>query len=180
MRAHPEVGVCGPRLLNSDRTRQESVRRYPTFCSQALVMLKLHHALKNVGSLKRYFWTDFDYSKEQAVDQVMGAAFMIRGDVLEDIGALDEDYFIWFEEVDYCRRANRAGYKVLYTPRAEIVHHGGESFAQAFGPLKQRIYNRSMRIYMRKHHGRWPWFGLLLLHPLSMALAWGVHLLKRK
>ncbi|MFH1046738.1 MAG: glycosyltransferase family 2 protein [Patescibacteria group bacterium] len=178
MTAYPLAGVCGPKLLNPDGSLQSSVRRYPTFWTQALVMLKLHHVLTGSRALRRYLATDFDYAREQDVEQVMGAAFMIRCGVLTDIGPLDEDYFIWFEEVDYCKRARDAGYQVLYTPQAEVIHHGGESFAQAFGPLKQRIYNKSMRIYMRRHHGFWPWLGLTLLHPLSMALAWGVHYIK--
>ncbi len=179
MKAHPKVGVCGAKLLNSDGSLQPSVRRFPTFCSQLLIALKLHHAFKNVKVIKRYLALDFDYSKEQTVEQVMGAVFMIRYEMLHDIGGLDEDYFIWFEEVDYCKRAHNAGYEILYTSQAEVIHHGSESFVQAFGPQKQRLYNASMRTYMRKHHGLLPWLGLMLLHPVSMTLAWGVHIMKR-
>jgi len=172
LQEHPEAGICGPQLLNTDGSPQNSVRRFPDFCSQALVMLKLHNFLPQLSPVRRYFAADFDYSREQPVDQVMGAAFMIRRDVLEDIGKLDEDYFIWFEEVDYCRRAKDAGYEVLYTPRAQIIHHGGESFAQAFGPRKQGYLNDSLLKYFKKHHGFWSWLGLAALYPLSLGLAW--------
>jgi len=172
MQMHPEVGVCGPKLLNPDGTLQNSVRHYPSFCSQALVMLKLHNFLPWLPPVRHYFATDFDYEREQEVDQVMGAAFMIRRDVLEDIGGLDQDYFIWFEEVDYCRRAANAGYKVLYTPQAEIIHHGGESFVQALGLQRQKYLNDSLLKYMKKHHGMLAWSGLAALYPISMLLAW--------
>ncbi|MBU0625206.1 glycosyltransferase family 2 protein [Patescibacteria group bacterium] len=175
IKTRPKVAVLGPKLLNSDQSIQASVRRFPSLSSQIIIMLKLHHVLAWLPVLKHYLMTDFDYNREQSVDQVMGAAFLLRREVLEKIGGLDERYFIWFEEVDYCRSVKDAGYDVLYTPQAEIIHHGGESFAQVFGPAKQKIYNASMRSYMLKHHGFLAWLVLVLLSPLSMALAWLVH-----
>lgn len=172
MRRTPQAGICGPRLRNTDGSIQRSVRHFPTCTSQLLICLKLHHAVPHAKTLKTYFAEDMDYSKAQPVDQVMGAAFMIRRSVLDAIGLLDERFFIWFEEVDFCKRAVDAGFQVWYTPDASIIHHGGESFGQVFGPAKQRMFNDSMRKYFAKHYGPLAAVGLRAVHPLSMAMAW--------
>ncbi len=172
MRRHPQAGILGPRLAGADGKLQPSVRRFPTLASQKLIMLKLHHVLRRFGPLRRYFADDFDYGKEAAVDQVMGAAFMVRKSLVREIGGLDERFFIWFEDVDYCKRAKDAGFQVWYAPVATVVHHGGESFGQAFGPTKQRYFNDSLRKYFAKHHGPLAAAVIVILDPISMALAW--------
>ncbi|HTK05508.1 MAG TPA: glycosyltransferase family 2 protein, partial [Candidatus Eisenbacteria bacterium] len=172
MRANPRIGILGPRLVGADGKLQPSVRRFPTLVSQALIMLKLHHPLRKFGPLRRYFADDFDYTKAAEVDQVMGAAFMIRRKVLAQLGGLDERFFIWFEEVDYCKRAKDAGFEVWYSPVANVTHNGGESFGKAFGPTKQRYFNDSLRKYFHKHHGLLAAAAIAILDPLSMALAW--------
>lgn len=172
MREHPEVGVLGPRLIGGDGRLQPSVRRLPTLSSQLLIMLKLHHAFRRLPALRRYFADDMDYDAERDVEQVMGAAFMMRRTALEKVGLLDEGYFIWFEEVDLCKRMLDAGWKVRYFPGAVVRHLGGESFGQVFGPKKQRYFNASLRHYFRKHRGVGAWAAVCVLHPLSMALAW--------
>lgn len=163
-----DIGVAGPKLLNADGSVQPSVRRFPTMIDQAMILLKLHHLWRRMKPLRKYFADDFDYDKETDVDQVMGAAFFVRKEVFEKIGLLDEQFFIWFEEVDFCKRAKEAGYRVVYTPVAEVVHHGGTSFAKAMTVDKQRYFNDSMEKYFRKHRGAM--MGLLLLIPLTIGL----------
>lgn len=171
MRANPDVAVLGPTLLNADGSLQPSVRRFPTPLSQALVMLKLHDLFPRLKPVREYFASGFDYLAPSSVDQVMGAAFMVRRSAFEKLGLLDERFFIWFEEVDFCRRAVNAGYDVMYTPEARVVHHGGESFNQVFGPKRQHLLNSSLLKYARKHFGAAAACGLALLYPLSMMLA---------
>lgn len=172
MRAHPKAGIEGPRLLGADGKLQPSVRGLPGLADQAMIMLKLHHALRGAGPLRRYFADDHDYGAAGAVEQVMGAAFMMRRAALEQVGILDERFFIWFEEVDLCARMRDAGWEVRYFPGATVIHRGGESFGKVFGPKKQRYFNASLRAYMRKHRGVSAWLAVSLLHPLSMGLAW--------
>ena len=171
-RKHPEAGVVGGKTLNPNRSIQASVRRFPTLCSQALIMLKLHHAFVNIPCLRRYFANDVNPESEQSADQVMGAFFLISRRALEVVGTLDERFFIWFEEVDYCKRVVNAGLKVLYTPVTQVVHHGGESFAQVFALKKQKMFNASLAKYMRKHFGRRAWLAIQILRPVSLLLAW--------
>ena len=171
-RKHPEAGIVGGKILNPDRSIQASVRRFPTLCSQVLIMLKLHHAFVNISCLRRYFANDVNPESEQSADQVMGAFFLISRQALNIVGTLDERFFIWFEEVDYCKRVVNAGLKVLYTPVAQVVHHGGESFAQVFALKKQKMFNASLAKYMRKHFGRRAWLAIQILRPVSLLLAW--------
>lgn len=168
MEEHSEVGVLGCRLLNTDRTLQPSVRAFPTLVTQALILLKLHHLL----ALKNYLALDFDYEKTQSVDQVMGAFFMIRREVYETLGGLDERFYIWFEEVDYCKSVKEVGFQVWYLAEARVVHHGGQSFNQMMSLKKQRIFNRSLLYYFRKHHQSTSWLVLWCLQPVSLFLAW--------
>lgn len=180
MRKNPHAAILGPRLEGGDGKLQPSVRAFPTLMSQALIMLKLHHVLRGFGPLRGYFADGFDYAKAAAVDQVMGAAFLIRRELMNEIGLLDERFFIWFEEVDYCKRAKDAGFQVWYAPVATIVHRGGESFAQAFGTTKQRYFNDSLGKYMMKHRGFLAGLTVILLDPLSMLLAWLVQASRKK
>ncbi len=180
MRQNPHAGIMGPRVRNVDGTVQHSVRRLPTLLSQSLIILKLHHVFPRLPALRRYFAADFDYAKAAPVDQVIGAAFLIRRSLLDAVGMLDERYFIWFEEADYCKRAKDAGFQVWYAPVADVVHRGGESFGQVFSPVKQRYFDASLRTYFRIHHGMPSYLILTALHPLAMALAWVVGSLKAK
>jgi GT2 family glycosyltransferase len=115
---------------------------------------------------------DFDYSRTQPCEQVMGASMAIRSLVRQSVGPLDERFFIWFEEVDYCKTAIGAGWQVWYTPDVTVVHYGGVSFGQVDGLTNQRRFNKSLRQFIWKHHGPSPWLILLLLHPISMLIAW--------
>lgn len=180
MRANPEAGIAGCMVLNTDRTLQRTIRRFPTMISQALIMLKLHHLFPRTISLTRYFAYHFDYTRQQEVDQVIGAFFCIRRAVIEKIGLMDERFFLWYEEVDYCKQAQSAGFKIFYTPRASIIHHGGESFAQILALRKQRYMNHGLRLYARKQWGYAAYLFFTILSPISLFLAWLVELLHIK
>jgi hypothetical protein len=108
--------------------------------------------------------SDFDYHKTQTVDQVMGAYFFIRRTALDQIGLLDDDYFIWFEEVDYCARAKKLGWPVMYYPGASIVHYFGQSFRQVLSWRKQIILNNSLLRYFNKHGTFWDRLVIYLLY----------------
>ncbi|OGF21566.1 hypothetical protein A2316_03195 [Candidatus Falkowbacteria bacterium RIFOXYB2_FULL_38_15] len=176
---HPGCGIAGCKLLNPDLTHQPSVRRFPNFLSQALILLKLHHLFPHSSPMSHYLAEDFDYTKTQPVDQVMGAFFMIRRKVIEKIGLLDEKFWIWFEEVDYCKRAKEAGFKILYTPEAKIIHYYGQSFKQVYNVKKQKDFNKSLTYYFKKHQPLWQRILIGILKPISVALAWGVYLVKK-
>ncbi len=163
-----QTGICGGKILNFDGTVQPSVRRFPDLCSQLMIALKLHRIFSNNTCLRSYVAHDFDYDKAQKVDQVMGAFFMISRDLINAIGLLDEHYYIWFEEVDYCRRACNAGYQIYYYPEAVIQHHRGASFRKLNPLTKQFIYIRSMQYYFFKHKSVFAYIILLAAYPFSI------------
>lgn len=171
MEQNPRIGVAGPHMLNEDGTTQPSVRRFPKLSDQLLIVSKLHLLRPDAKSLSRYLARDVDYSRSQEVEQVMGACFMMRRSVIEQIGALDETFFIWFEEVDYCRRVKeRTELRVWYIADAHVVHIGGESFAKINNSTKQRWYNKSLRHYFWKHKHYGAYLVLILFWPISLGL----------
>ncbi|USN53902.1 MAG: glycosyltransferase family 2 protein [Candidatus Nomurabacteria bacterium] len=165
------IGVLGCRLVNEDGTTQESIRAFPQLSDQLLIMLKLHRFFPRFPALKRYYASSWNYTQDGEVDQVKGAFFLIHKNAIEQVGLLDEDYFIWFEEVDYCYRVKKAGLKVFYTSQAEVFHARGESFRQVLSITKQRYFIHSMQIYFAKHGSRWDTIVLRLARPLSLFLA---------
>jgi hypothetical protein len=146
----PGVGVCAPQLLNADGSIQESSRREPTFAA----LLHQYTPLRVVRLLKpayrRYKMGDFDFRRAADVEIVMGAAFCVPARVLAEVGALDERFFVYFEEMDFCRRVREAGYCVRFEPSAQITHIGGVSAATATSNL---FFCRSLFRYLRKHNG---------------------------
>lgn len=166
----PQAGIIGPKLLYPDGRVQSSVRSWPTLTVFIWLFLKLHRFLPNSGVWRHYLRPDFDYDLEQSAEQVMGAAFLIRDAVAVEVGRLDERFFVWFEEVDYCRRAALAGWEVWYTPRAQVVHAGGVSFGQLVGWRRSWPWLRSSLVYARKHMRPGAHAVLLLLLPLALLL----------
>ncbi|MBU1203172.1 glycosyltransferase family 2 protein [Patescibacteria group bacterium] len=167
---NPSVDIVGPKIINPDGSNQSSVRRFPDLLSQILIMLKLKNILVDNKLLSNYLANDFNYSKEQEVEQIMGAAMLIRRNVFEKIGKFDEKFFIWFEEVDFCLRAVQAGLKIKYIPYATIIHKGGESFSQRNSLRKQIIFNKSILRYFFKHKPFIEWLIILLIIPINILL----------
>jgi GT2 family glycosyltransferase len=179
LRNRREVGVAGGKILNSDGSLQPSVRRFPTAWDQAVILLKMHNFFPKI--VAKYFCEGLNYDVEQEVDQVRGAYFWVSRKLIEKIGVLDaKSFFIWFEEVDYCRRAWDAGFKVMYLPSSVALHAGGASFNQEPSFQKQRWLNRSMRNYFRKHGTALDVMVATLLSPVSLALSYGVGRFKIK
>lgn len=158
---HGQCAIAGCKILNPDNTQQLSVRNFPEFFSQALILLKLHHIFPLLPPLKKYFRTDFDYSVSQEIEQPMGAFFMFEKKLIEQIGYFDENFHLWFEEVDFCKRAEKIGLKNYYVADASILHWGGSSFKQLFPLKKQRIFNASLLYYFKKHNGLLQYFALM-------------------
>ena len=165
------VGVVGPTMFNEEGTIQQSIRRFPGVASQAFVMLKLQHLADWFPLYRRYMAADLDYKKEQFVEQLQGACFMVRRSCWDQLEGLDEHFFLWFEEVDFCRRAWDNGWEVHYVPTPGLVHHGAESFSQVEGLQKQRYFHNSILWYIAKHKGFFAWFILWLLQPIGLMLS---------
>ena len=169
--AHDRVGMVGPQLLNSDGTFQPSVRSFPTLPVFVFFFLKLHYLWPQAPWWRRYLCADFDPARPQNVDQVMGAALLARHEMIREIGILDEGFWIWFEEVDWCKRAVAAGWNIVYTPAAQVLHRGGVSFNQVRGVRKTWLWSVSSIRYAQKHLGMVPMMVLVLLLPVTLAVS---------
>jgi GT2 family glycosyltransferase len=158
MDANPDVGLMGPRVLNTDHTLQMSARRRPTF-SQALARaLALDNLIDGL--------TFHDHSSTGDVEVLSGCFWVVRRAALNEVGPLDEGFFMYAEDVDWSKRFADAGWRVVYFPGAEIVHHGGKSSLQA--PVRFFVEMRKADLrYWRKHHGTAQMLGyaaVLMLH----------------
>ncbi len=151
MEAHPEVGVLGPQLLNPDSSVQSSRRRFPTFWTAIFESTWLQPvAPKKI--LDHFYVNDADDGDTIEVDWVDGAAMFARKDTLDQVGGLDEGYFMYSEEMDWQRRVRDAGWEIVYYPEAQVYHHRGASSDQV--STKRHIYFQNSKIrYFRKHHG---------------------------
>ena len=120
---HPAAGVVGSRLLYPDGSVQPSVRGFPSVLGAFLDATFLHVLLPSDRIVRRSGIVRFDPERTQEVDWVIGAYFLIRRTVMEKIGTLDEQFWIYGEEVDFCQRARTAGYATWYVAEASVVHY---------------------------------------------------------
>lgn len=152
LQQNPKVGVVAPQLLNEDGSVQSSRRRFPTLRTAFFESTWLQpYAPQAV--LDDYFVRDVADGETAVVEWVMGACLMTRQEVVAQVGGLDEKYFMYSEELDYCRRIHEAGWQVVYYPQAQVTHLSGKSSEQA---VTQRHinFNRAKLRYFRKYHGR--------------------------
>jgi N-acetylglucosaminyl-diphospho-decaprenol L-rhamnosyltransferase len=154
MDAHAQVGALGPQLLNPDGSVQSSRRRFPTMTTAFLESTVLQQWFPDSRLLRRYYIRDREDDEVQEVDWVVGACLLARRQTIEQVGLLDEDFFMYSEEMDWCRRFKERGWRVVYLPTAQIIHHEAKSSEQV-KPLQHIQFQRSKVLYFRKYHGRW-------------------------
>jgi hypothetical protein len=146
------VGILGPQLVYADGSVQSSRRRFPTFATALFESTKLEQWFPNNSRITDYRLRNTADSQTQDVDWVVGAALFARRQVYEQIGGLDERFFMYSEELDWCRRAKDAGWRVIYFPNARVLHHEAKSSEQV--RAQRDIYFHSSKVrYFKKHHG---------------------------
>lgn len=145
---HPEAGAAGPRILNPDGSLQVSSHPRPTLSRE---LWRLLH-LDSVSPYAMYPRIKWETNQPQEADVLSGACLLLRKEVLEQVGFLDEDYFIYSEEVDLCYRIQRAGWRMYWMPQAEVVHFGGQSTQQVPTEMFLHLYHSNIK-YFRKHYG---------------------------
>jgi GT2 family glycosyltransferase len=150
--AHPEAAAVACRALNADRTWQPTCFMFPSALNILLGTLYLNKLFPGNRFCGRERMTWWDGRDTRAVDVVAGCFLLVRREVIDQVGMLDESYFMYAEETDWCYRFQKAGWKVLYTPMAEIVHLGGASSAKSKGPMCLQL-RASILLFLRKHRG---------------------------
>jgi GT2 family glycosyltransferase len=130
MDSHPEAAACGPLLRNPDMSVQSCVRRFCGLTTMVLQGLNFHRIFPNGHVAKEYYAANFDYTKAQAVDSIGTTAYVIRRSTWEEAGMLDERLPHFQVDIAYNLMLKRKGYKVFFTPCAEVIHYGGQSINQ--------------------------------------------------
>jgi N-acetylglucosaminyl-diphospho-decaprenol L-rhamnosyltransferase len=154
MVGHPNVGITGSRLENPDGTPQHSAFRFPTLFSELDFSWRFGFLSQ---LLSRWAVAPPLSLVSGTTDWVSGASMMVRREVFEDVGLLDENYFMYFEEVDFCLQAQKASWPCWYVPKSRVVHLVGQSSGVMApnGPVKRlpQYWFNSRRRYFLKHHG---------------------------
>jgi len=145
--AHPRVGIIGPQLFYGDGTPQSSRRRFPTLATAFLESTKLQQWFPRNRVLARYYMLDTPDDAAQEVDWVTGAAMFVRRAVYEQIGGLDEAFFMYSEELDWCYRAKHAGWQIVYLPTARVIHYEGKSSEQVVAQRDMYFHSSKVRFF---------------------------------
>lgn len=174
MQAHPDVGVLGVRLVGRDGALQPSCRYFPTPLNVFLARTGLKRLFPWVRLVDDMVWA---HDQVRACDWVPGCYYLVRKQVLDQLGLFDPRYFLYCEEVDHCKRVKAAGWQVVCYPHTTVVHIGGES-AKSAGPLSaggrqiSDLQIESELLYFRKHHRLGGlWLHLALVHLGDVLLA---------
>lgn len=150
--AHPEVGALGPQLIYPDGQIQSSRRHFPSLATAFFESTWLQPIAPR-SILEHYYVSDQPDDATLAVDWVMGACLMVRREAFDQVGPLDEGYFMYSEEMEWQRRMRDAGWQVTYLPTARVIHHEGKSSEQV--AARRHIYFQQSKLrYFYQYHGR--------------------------
>jgi len=152
MKEHPEVGLCGPKLIYPNGKIQYSCRKFPTILSK-FIFRRLPEKLSS-KFLSKEEYRKWDHSSFRYVGYVIGACQLIRKKALEQVGFYDERIFYGPEDIDYCLRMWKAGWRVLYYPKAEIIHKEARITKSILNQIKNPIFWEHIKgliIYFWKH-----------------------------
>lgn len=175
-----KAAIIGCKILNTDGSLQRSVRSFPTLSSHIIILLKIHRIMPDILPLNKYMMKDFDYDSICEVDQVMGAFLLTTKSIFTEIGMFDKNYFIWYEEVDLCKKAIDKGYKVIYNPTARIKHHYSQSFKHELRIRKQILLNKSMRYYFKKNSNLFSYLTITAFSGISLIITSFIKLIFRE
>ena len=156
MAATPDAGIVAPKLINEDGSLQYSCRRFYTWRVLALRRTPLGRLFRDSRVVGEHLMADFDHEETRAVDWVLGACMCLRREAMDQVGLLDERFFLYFEDVDLCHRMRRHGWRVLYHPPAVVVHEHRRESARGLLNRAQREHFASMVKYVAKWRGLRP------------------------
>lgn len=145
----PNAALVGPRLRYPDGRLQRSVRGFPTLWRLASEYFFLRKLAPKTKLFNAFYGGGFRHDRELEAEFLMGAALLVRREAIDEVGGLDERFFLFSEEVDWCYRFRQAGWKVIFTPTAEVVHVGGA----AHGGRLFREQVQGHLLFLDKHQG---------------------------
>lgn len=172
MEAHSDAGALGVRQVHPDGRLQRSVRGFPTPLAVFWELVGLSRLFPKNRFWGAYRMPWFGYNEVAEVDQPMGTFLLMRREAVEQVGNLDEDFPIFFNEVDWCWRCKKRGWKIYFTPDVEIVHYGGASTAQVGPAMAWESRRGLLRFYARHYRNAIYWPLRWLIAALSWVYAW--------
>lgn len=142
-----EIGICGGQLLNANGSKQNSIANIPNLATELLNKSLLRRLFP-----KKYPGKEHNFKEPIEVESIVGACMVVRKDAIDDVGLMDEDYFFFLEETDWCLNMRKKGWKIFYHPEAKIYHIQGQSAKKV--NIGARIeYWRSRYLFFQKHYG---------------------------
>jgi GT2 family glycosyltransferase len=181
MEGHPAVSACGPLLRNPDRTLQRTGVRFPSVWNifvESLFLDRVFSSTRLFGGHKELY---LDPMVPRQVDYVQGSCLLVRTSILAQVGLLDEGFFMYFEETDWCYRMKERGGRVDICPSAEVVHIGGGTRGH-YDETRLLHYHRSLLRFFEKHYSRWQGFlvrPVLAVRSLIRLVVWSIIALTR-
>ncbi len=164
-----DIGAVAPKLLEKDGRIQYSVWRFPpTPLSILTESFKLGNIIPGRFLGEWLYSSHWDYQKRTAVPSFSGAAIMAKREMIDKIGAFDSDFYMYGEDVEWCFRINKNGWKTIFEPEAEIYHLGGQSSVQRWGSSETRVKEQAGFLYCQSKCISKPWFFFNLLTSSSV------------
>jgi GT2 family glycosyltransferase len=167
MDSRPSVGMVGPKILNPDRSLQPQCQHFPTIWNHLCQTFGFNKLLPKSAFFSEPFMRYWTYNETKKVEVINGCFWMIRREALDKVGLLDEQFFFYGEDIDWCKRFHNAGWDVVFCSQAEAIHFGGASSNNQ--PIRFYLEMQKADLqYWRKHHGRLGqsiyWVIILLRH----------------
>jgi len=151
MDGRPDAGIAGAKLLTADGSTQPSCRRFPTLSTFLVRRTPLRFFMRSSALNARHLMLDQTSTGPTEVDWVLGACMFVRREAIEKVGVLDEGFFLYVEDIDWCYRMRQQGWKTWWVPEAEIVHHHQATSDRALVGWHSWVHLKSMFRYWRKH-----------------------------
>lgn len=151
---HPEAALVGCRVLNPDRTLQRTCSMYPSLLNLFLFSTYLYKIFPKSKFFGREAMTWWDFNGAREVQVVYGCFALVRKEAIDQVGLMDPRYFVFGDDPDWCYRFTKAGWKVWFTPNAEIIHYGGQTSKKKADQFTLQLYG-AILIFIRLHRSRW-------------------------
>jgi len=150
---HKDAAIISCKMLNKDMTLQSNTYLFPSLLNLFLAATYLYKLFPKSRFFARERMGWWDWNDTMEVDVIVGCFMLVRMEAIREVGVMDDDYFMYYEETDWCYRFKKAGWKNLYAPVSEVIHLGGESTKKLRDKMLLQ-YNSSMLLYFKKHHSR--------------------------
>jgi N-acetylglucosaminyl-diphospho-decaprenol L-rhamnosyltransferase len=151
LEAHPQAGIVGPKLLYPDGSLQHSAFRFPGLAQLLFELFPLPARLYDTRLNGRYPRRLYEGTAPFTVDHPLGASMLVRSQAIDDVGLMDEGFFMYCEEIDWCWRMRETGWRALCAPAAHVIHHAGQSSGQVRASSFANLWKSRAVLYARHH-----------------------------